>query len=206
MAREPRIVTIDGDRYQLTVMPAGKAIRLLSSWHRVEAAMQDAAADAVALERSHRIPEWLGQQEPDPRIEAANVQERARRIEAAVLRAQADHLLTPDAVTGLLLPMLGSVQLVLDRGMVPLVGVEPVWESHFAGRLQALLQVVDAAKQHNFSDFFGGLASEPDAEPEASQGSKAEPPTAGSASSGRPSVRVSPPATRKSATSGPSTT
>lgn len=167
--------------------------------------MQDAMADAIDLEVEQRLPEWLQQRKPDGRVEAANLQSRTRRLQAAVLRAQSTHLLTADGIQSLVLPMLATVHLVTEKGgLLALAGGDPVWESHFAGRLDALLRVVDAAKQHNFSDFFGGLANEPDAEPEASQGSEdSQTTTNGSpASSGRPSVRVSPPATPRSATSG----
>lgn len=193
MARQPLNTTIDGDRYMITVMPAGDALRVLAGWSLIEAAIYDAAADSIALQREQSLPDWLGTAKTPVQAEIANIAERSRRQNAAVLRAQAAHLLTPETIRDVLLPTLKYAHVHIDgAGMMPLADV---WQSQFAGRVGALLRVAEAVKDHNFADFLGGSPDEPQSEPEQSEPSQAAPKSApasnGSrASSGRPSVRA----------------
>lgn len=192
MARRPADITIDGDRYMIAVMPAGEALRVLAGWSLVEAAILDAAADSIVMYREQSMPDWLGVAKTPEQAQLAQAAERERRQSAAVLRSQAAHLLNKDTIRDVLLPTLHYAHVYVDGGgLMPLADV---WQSHFAGRVGALLAVAEAVKSHNFADFLGGSPaappSEPEAEPAPSQPTSAPGSSGSRASSGRPSVRA----------------
>jgi hypothetical protein len=199
MPRDPITKEVDGDRYTIAIMPAGDGLRLLAGWSRLEAALSDAAAESVALDRHQSAPQWLGQREPCERLDASHIEEQAHRQTAAVHRAHAEYLLSDETVQRVLVPTLRFASVHMHGGAV--IPLDQVWQSHFAGRIGSLLSVASAIKDHNFADFFGGSAGAPAVEPEAvaaqvvaAAAAASERTTTrthgSSASSGRPSVRA----------------
>jgi len=191
-------VVIDGGTYILTKAPALAGLKLLRVWCDYEADQQEALAEVTGLtaERIHAGWHTLADTDQARALEHAQGRQAFHRLQAAEYRAASRYLLTDAAIRDLVEPTLCYVS-YMDGGAM--VEAAETWRGHFAGRLGALIKVLQAARDHNFADFFGASEASPD--PEATPGE--EPPAQTSTGgSGRPSVRASA-RSERSSTTGP---
>ena len=184
--------TIDGHSYQISKASAREGLRLLRGWCDVEADRQEAmgAAYAASAKRLSEGVHPLAGEDPSQayrNAEAFHINGQMHAINAADYRTRAAYMLTDDRVRDLILPTL-ALATVHTGGMI--AEVSDVWDHHFAGRIGALFDLLDAIRDHNFADFFAVSATsgaETQAAPETAAQTQEAPSTGGS---GRPSVRA----------------
>jgi len=192
------VIEIGGHTYSMSKAGAREGLRLLRGWSDVEAAQHDAIAD-THLATSDRIAQGVhalagvDENEQAAAVEQHFIVGQMHRSQAADYRAKAELMLTDERVRDLIIPTLSLATVQIGDGggvIVELAGSNGIWESHFAGKLGELFELLEALRVYNFSDFFAVSPSGNEAEKAPEPAAQPAAPARSSGGSGTRSVRA----------------